>query len=260
MFKTILAMMGMMIIANGASAAVTGEDVDYKTSDGQVMQGYIVPSDSTITHKGSIIIVPDWMGVSEFYKDKAKKLAGEGYTAFVADVYGKGIRPADQEQAGQLATKYKSDRPLLRTRIQGAYDYLSTVKNVDTQKIVVIGYCFGGTTALELGRNGANLAGIVSFHGGLSNPTPDNARNIKAPVLALHGADDPYVPPAEVTAFQNEMKTANVNLIFVSYPNAVHAFTNPGAGNDNSKGAAYNADADKASWAEFEKFLDKVLK
>lgn len=260
MFKTLLAMIGMMLFANEAFADVTFRYADYKTSDGQVMQGYLAMNDEINPPKGSIIIVPDWMGVSEFYEGKAKELAGKGYTTFVADVYGKGIRPDEPKEAGLLATKYKSDRPLLRAHIQGAYDYLLNVKGVTPHKILVMGYCFGGTTALELGRNGAELVGIVSFHGGLSNPTPENAKNIKSPVLVMHGADDPMVPPTEVKAFQDEMKAANVDLKFVPYAGAVHAFTNPSAGNDNSKGAAYNEAADKASWAEFETFLGKVFK
>jgi len=113
--------------------------------------------------------------------------------------------------------------------------------------------------ALELARSGAPLAGTVTFHGGLATPTPADAKNIKGRVLVMHGADDPFVPPPEVQAFKDEMKNAGVKMKFVSYPHAVHAFTNPAAGNDNSKGAAYNADADKASWAEFEKFLKVTL-
>lgn len=259
MFKIILAMAAMMCFANGAFAAVDSHNVDYKTADGKEMQGYVAFSDSAAPAKGTIIIVPDWMGVSPFYQDKANQLAGEGYTVFVADVYGKNIRPADQKEAGQLATAYKSDRPLLRSHIQAAYDYVRGLQQAEGKKIVVMGYCFGGTTALELARNGAELAGVVSFHGGLSNPTPENAKNIKAPVLVLHGADDPMVPPSEVKAFEEEMKAAKVDMQFISYPGAVHAFTNPAAGNDNSKGAAYNAEADKASWVVFEKFLGKVF-
>ncbi len=133
------------------------------------------------------------------------------------------------------------------------------MKQVNPRKILVIGYCFGGTTALELARSGAPLVGTVSFHGGLSTPTPEDAKNIKGPVLAMHGADDPNVPPAEVKAFKDEMSRAKVKLEFIAYPGAVHAFTNPAAGNDNSKGAAYNANADKKSWIAFEKFLKQVL-
>ena len=121
-----------------------------------------------------------------------------------------------------------------------------------------MGYCFGGTVALELARSGVELAGTVSFHGGLNTPTPQDAKNIKGTVLALHGADDPWVPANEVAAFKKEMADAKIPLSFIAYPNAVHAFTNPAAGNDNSKGAAYNADADKKSWTEFMNYLNKT--
>jgi dienelactone hydrolase len=199
------------------------------------------------------------MGLAQFDKDKANLLAKQGYVAFAADVYGKGIRPTNADEAKQQATKYKDDRPLLRSHIRAAYDKLASMKQVNNKKLLVMGYCFGGTTALELARDGAPLVGTVTFHGGLSNPTPENAKNIKGRVLVLHGADDPHVPPAEVQAFKDEMKTAGVDMKFIAYPGAVHAFTNPAAGNDNSKGAAYNAEADKASWAEFEKFLKEVF-
>ena len=205
-------------------------------------------------------MVPDWMGISPFYLEKAKELADERYIVLVADVYGKDVRPANTEQAGLLAGKYKNDRPLLRNHIQAAYDYLLTVPGVDPARIVVMGYCFGGTTALELARNGHVLAGVVSFHGGLSNPTPENAKNIKAPLLILHGADDPLVPPEEVRAFRAEIAAANVNMQFESYLGAVHAFTNPAVGSDKSTGVAYNEVAAKQSWQEFLRFLDRVLR
>lgn len=139
MFKIILAMAAMMCFANGAFAAVDSHNVDYKTADGKEMQGYVAFSDSAAPAKGTIIIVPDWMGVSPFYQDKANQLAGEGYTVFVADVYGKNIRPADQKEAGQLATAYKSDRPLLRSHIQAAYDYVRGLQQAEGKKIVVMG-------------------------------------------------------------------------------------------------------------------------
>jgi dienelactone hydrolase len=148
---------------------------------------------------------------------------------------------------------------LLRARAQAALDEILKLKFVNPKKVVAIGYCFGGTTALELARSGAPLVGTVSFHGGLATPTPEDAKNIKGKVLVLHGADDPYVPAKEVADFKEEMKKAKVKMDFVAYKGAVHAFTIPEAGNDNSKGAAYNAEADKKSWVEFQKFLKKTL-
>ncbi len=221
------------------------------------LEGYLNAPSST-TKKPAVLIVHDWMGLGEFSKQKADELSKMGYVAFAVDIYGKNVRPKDQSEAAQFATKFKDDRKLLRERIRAAYDKVASLPNVDPTKIIVMGYCFGGTTALELARSGASLAGTVSFHGGLGTPIPQDAKNIKSPVLALHGADDPYVPASEVSAFQTEMKDAGVKLSFVSYPKSVHAFTNPAAGNDNSKGAAYNADADKKSWVEFTKFLKKA--
>ena len=260
-FLVMMVTMGAFLYAapQSSAAGIASHIVEYESNDGQIMQSYLAIKDDTEPKKGAIILVPDWMGVGQFAVDKANELADERYIVLVADVYGKDNRPTNTEQAGMLAGKYKKDRPLLRSHIQAAYDYLLDIPNVDPAKILVMGYCFGGTTALELARNGAPLVGVVSFHGGLSNPTPENAKNIKSPVLVMHGADDPNVPPSEVAAFKEEMKAANVDLQFVSYLGAVHSFTNPAAGNDNSTGNAYNEKADNESWLEFHRFLDRIF-
>jgi dienelactone hydrolase len=240
-----------------AHASLQGQAVEYQ-DNGVTMEGYLAYDLSTHTARPGILIIPDWMGLGDFAKQKADQLAKEGNVAFAVDIYGKGVRPKNTNEASQLAEKYKNDRHLLRSRIRAAFDKLSSIKEVDSKKIVVIGYCFGGTAALELARSGAPLAGTVTFHGGLSSPTLKDAKNIHGKVLVLHGADDPFVPPSEVEAFKNEMKSAGVQMEFISYPGAVHAFTNPVAGNDNSKGAAYNAEVDKESWETFENFLKEI--
>jgi dienelactone hydrolase len=257
--KMLLTFIGSLCLTGNASAAIQAHPVEYTSADGTIMEGYVAYDDTATTRRPGIIIVHDWMGLTQFDKDKAQELAQEGYVAFAADIYGKGVRPANADEAKTQATKYKSDRPLLRSRIGAAFDTLAAMKQVDNAKLLVMGYCFGGTAALELARSGKPLSGTVSFHGGLSNPTPDNAKNIKGKVLVLHGADDPLVPPAEVQAFRDEMQKAGVPLTFIAYPGAVHAFTNPAAGDDNSKGMAYNSEADKASWLAFEKFLKQVF-
>lgn len=248
-----------IFISTSLFAAIKTELIDY-SSKGDVMQGYVAYDDAMKNPQPAILIVHDWMGLGDFQKEKAQLLAKQGYVAFAVDIYGKGIRPKNSDEAGKLAGKYKEDRPLLRAHILAAFDKLTSMKQVNPDKIVVIGYCFGGMTALELARSGAPIIGTVSFHGALLNPTPENAKNIQGKVLVLHGADDPYVPPSEVNAFKEEMKKGNVKMKFVAYPGAVHAFTNPALGTDNSKGAAYNANADKNSWAEFQKFLKEVFK
>ncbi len=234
--------------------------IEYPSADGTILEGYVAYDDAKKAPRPGIIIGHEWMGLSELCRRKAETLAEEGYIALAADIFGKGVRPANQEGASALATKYRSDRPLLRQRMRAAYDTLRAMPQADAARIAVMGYCFGGTAALELARSGAALAGTASFHGGLATPTPQDAKNIKAPVLAMHGADDPFVPPAEVQAFQKEMGDAGVDLRFITYPGAVHSFTNPEAGSDNSTGLAYNAAADRESWTEFLKFLGGIFR
>jgi dienelactone hydrolase len=241
-----------------SSAAIKGEKLDYKAGPAK-LEGYIA-TDSKAKKHPAVLIVHDWMGITDFTRKKAEQLANEGYVALAADVYGANVRPKTQEEASKQASIYKSDRKLLRERVRAAYDQLASRPDVDPAKIVVMGYCFGGTAALELARSGAPVAGTATFHGGLSNPAPEDAKNIKGPVLVMHGGDDPYVPPKEVAAFKEEMARAKAPMEFKVYPGAVHAFAVPAAGNDKTTGAAYNAKADKASWQDFEKFLKSVVK
>jgi len=252
-----LAMLAMSNVF-AQTPGIKSKTVDYSLN-GVAMEGYVAYDDAKKGRRPGILIVHDWMGQGKFGKDKADELAKEGYVAFAVDIYGKGVRPKTTDEAGKVATKFKDDRNLLRARVRAGLDQLIAMTEVDPKRIVVMGYCFGGTTALELARSGAPLAGTVSFHGGLGSPTPADAKKIQGRVLVLHGADDPFVPPAEVEAFKDEMKKANVKMEFVAYPGSVHSFTNPAAGSDNSKGAAYNAEADKSSWAAFHKFLHEVV-
>jgi dienelactone hydrolase len=258
--KKFLSLILMLLCSSGSAwAAIKTETIEYKLGD-VTMEGYLAYDDSSSAKRPGIVVVHDWMGMGPMPQRRAQMLAELGYVAFAVDIYGKDVRPKNQDEASQQATLYKSDRALLRARALAGLDVLKNNPLVDTNQLVAIGYCFGGTTALELARSGADLKAVVSFHGGLSTPTPDDAKNIKAKILALHGADDPYVPTAEVEAFQKEMRDANVDWQMVSYGGAVHAFTVPEAGNDNSKGAAYNEKADKRSWEAMKQFFAETLK
>ncbi|MBK9374339.1 MAG: dienelactone hydrolase family protein [Holophagales bacterium] len=242
-----------------AFAAVKTEIVEYKDGD-QTCEGFLAYDDAAKGRLPGVVVVHEWMGLGDYAKERATKLAGLGYVAFAADIYGKGIRAKDTKEAGQLAGKYKGDLPLLRSRARAAFDTLAKNGRVDAAKLFAIGYCFGGTTVLELARSGAPLAGTVSFHGGLATKDPADAKNVKGRVLVLHGAADPYVPPAEVAAFQKEMDDAKVDWQMVYYSGAVHSFTNPGAGTDPSKGAAYDAKADRRSWEAMKAFFAETTK
>lgn len=233
--------------------------VNYKQGDTE-LEGFFAYDDTWKGPRPGVLVVHDWMGNGEFSKQRIMDLAKLGYAAFAADIYGKGARPKDAGEASQYAGKYKGDRALLRARALAGLEELKKQKQVDGSKLAVMGYCFGGTTSLEVARSGADVRGVVSFHGGLSTLTPQDAKNIKGKVLALHGADDPFVKPDEVEAFKKEMGDAGVKMTFVPYAGAVHGFTNPAAGSDNSKGAAYNEKANKESWEEMKKFFGEIFK
>jgi len=238
------------------AAAIVEQAVEYKSGD-VTCEGWQAYDDAQTGKRPGVLVVHQ-SGISAHEKEAARKLAQLGYNVLVADIYGKGIRP-QPPAAGKEAGKYKADRPLLRSRVNAALEVLSHDARTDASKLAATGYCFGGTTVIELARSGAPLKGVVSFHGGLDSPTPADGKNIKGKVLALHGADDPFVPGKDVAAFESEMKAAGVDYQLVKYPGAVHSFTHKAAGNDNSKGAAYNAAADRDSWLEMEKFLKLVL-
>lgn len=250
---------GLVAAALAASAAVKTEVVEYRDGD-TVLEGFVAYDDAKAGKVPGVLVVHQWMGLTDYEKKRCEMLAELGYVAFAVDIYGKGVRPANPGEAGGLAGKYKGDRALLRRRVTLGFETLKGLPKCDTAKTAAIGYCFGGTTALELARSGASLAGFVSFHGGLSTPTPSDAANIKGKILALHGADDPFVPAAEVAGFEQEMRAAKCDWQLVAYGGAVHAFTQSAAGNDNSKGAAYNEKADKRSWAAMKEFFAEIFR
>lgn len=240
-----------------AYAKINLEKIEYK-SGGEVFEGVLAYDSAQKGKKPGVVVFHNWKGITTETESKITELAKLGYVAFAGDIYGKGIRPQDNKEAGALATKYKSDRKLLRERVNLALDTLSKNAKVDSKKLLATGYCFGGTAALELGRSGADVLGIVSFHGGLSSPTPLDAKNIKGQVAVFHGAIDPNVPATEVALFQKEMDEAKVTYQLTAFSGAVHSFTEKGAGDDISKGAAYNALADKRSWEGMKDFFKEL--
>ena len=242
-----------------ASAALQSLTIEYQQGD-TTLEGVVVYDDAVKGKRPGVLIVHQWLGITEYEKNRATMLAKLGYVAFCADIYVKSVRPKDTKEAGVEATKYKTDRALLRARVNAGLTAFKKLAFVDEKRIAAIGYCFGGTTVLELARSGADVTGVVSFHGGLDSPAPADGKNIKAKVLACHGADDPYVPAKELAAFESEMRDNKVDWQLISYGGAVHSFTQPMAGNDNSKGAAYNEAADKRSWEALKQFLTELFR
>jgi dienelactone hydrolase len=239
-------------------AAMHTETINYKQGD-KTLEGFVAYDDAVQGQRPGILVVHQWMGLTDYEKKRAEMLARLGYVAFCADIYGKGIRPKDTGEAGQQAGKYKGDRQLLRARVDAGLAALRRQPLVDQRRVGAIGYCFGGTTVIELARGGADVAGIVSFHGGLDSPAPADGKNIKCKVLVCHGADDPFSSPADIAAFESEMRDNGVDWQLIKYGGAVHSFTQPSAGNDNSKGAAYNEKADKRSWEAMKEFFSELF-
>jgi dienelactone hydrolase len=245
--------------ATRAEAKVRTQTVEY-AQGGTVLSGYLAWDDAKKGKRPGIVVVHEWTGVGPYVEGRARQLAELGYVAFAADIYGKGVRPKNPQQAAAEAGKYRANRPLLRARARAALDWLKADTRVDPSRVAAIGYCFGGGTVLELARSGAELRGVVSFHGSLDTPNAADARQIKAKVLVLHGGDDPFVPKEHVLAFQEEMRAAHVDWQMNVYGGAVHSFTNPASGNDPKKGLAYDAEADRRSWAAMRTFLDEALR
>ncbi len=232
------------------------EDHAYKI-DGKPFLGKIVFNEAKATPLPGIIMIHDWKGISDVTLTQAKRYADEGYFVLMIDIYGKGQLPKDAKEAGALAGKFKADRGLFRKRILAGLAELKKQKNVDENKIAAIGYCFGGTGVLELGRTGAQLKGIISFHGGLDSPKPADGDNRKTPTLVLHGANDPTIPTDDLEAFEAELKRSQVEWSLVKFGNAVHSFTNETAGSDPSKAVAYNPLVDAESLAMAKNHLQR---
>ena len=259
MITAVLAMVVMVAAISLAHADVKTEVVEYRHGD-VMLEGYLAYDDSFQGKRPGVVVAHEWFGQTSYERKRAEQLARLGYVAFAIDMYGKGVRARDGKEAGALAGKYMGDRKLMGARAAAGLDVLRNRPETDPTRLAAIGYCFGGTTVLELARSGADLVSVVSFHGGLDTPTPGDARNIKAKVLVLHGGDDPMVPNKQVEAFQEEMRKGGVDWQFISYGGAVHRFSNPAAGDDSSKGLAYNERADRRSWEAMRAFFAETLK
>jgi dienelactone hydrolase len=236
-----------------AGADIRVEPVRYE-HEGTALAGVLAKDAAVSGPRPAVLVVHDWHGVNEHVEARVTMLARLGYVAFGADVYGEGVRPGD-DTAGQIAGSFYQDLPLMRARVQAGLDRLREDPDVDHSRIVVMGYCFGGSAALELARTGVDLAGAVSFHGNLLVHEPSDAGAIRAKLLVLTGAADPVVPDTKVAAWQDEMRGApHVDWQVITYAGAMHAFAVPGTDSPDH-GAQYQATADRRSWQALEVFL-----
>ncbi len=256
-----LGALGVILILGGAArAAIKTETVTYQ--EGQVRaQSFLAYDDSATDKRPGVLIVPEWWGLNDYPKMRARMLARLGYVAMAVDVYGDGRTTADPKQAEKWAAPLEAgDRAELRARINAALARLRRDPQVDPARTAAIGYCFGGATVLELARSGAALNGVVSFHGHYDTGAPARPGAVKARILVCHGADDPFTSQAQIAAFEDEMRKAGADWQFNLYGGAKHSFTNPNADSYHVAGIAYDAQADHRSWQAMKDFFKEIFR
>jgi len=258
-FYSLLALILTSLMSQPSSlAALVSEEIEYVLDD-KTFLGYLAYDDALAAKRPGILVIHEWKGLGDYAKKRANELAGLGYAAFAADMYGKGVRAESHEQASAMSKPFLDDRELMRKHAQAALDVLRHHAAVDSGKLAAIGYCFGGTTVLEMARAGMEIKGAVSFHGGLATSSPAEKGNVKAQVMVFHGAKDGFVADKDMDAFKSEMTEAEADWQFVTFSGAVHSFTVKEAGDDPSDGIAYNEKADQRSWAMLKIFLDEIF-
>ena len=248
------------LAANAAHAAMTTKNLDYDV-DGKKMQSVLVYDDAVKTPRPGLVMTPDWKGMNPDQVALAKRIAGKDYVILVADVYGVDVRPKNSQEAGAAAKNMFMHRGELRARINAALAQLKAQAGhapLDGKHWGAFGFCFGGTTTLDLARSGADVQGVVTFHAGLDGD-PSFADKIKAKVLVLHGADDKSASPEQIMAFQKEMRDANADWQFLSYGGAVHCFAIPTATGADSPNCKYDERTAKRAYAQMKEFFEDVF-
>lgn len=257
--RSLLASALLLLVATSAQAAMVVKPISY-TVDKTVFSGHLVYDDASKALRPGLVMVPNWMGETESAVAKAKTIAATDFVILVADMYGEGVRPANAEEASAQVTKLYADREVLRARINEAVATLRAQVGkapLMPGKIAAIGFCFGGSTVLELARSGADIAGVVSFHGGLSTSKPAAAHAVKAPILVLNGADDRGTSLEDIGKFNDEMNAADADWQFVNFSGAVHCFAEPDA--NSPPGCLYNPRAAKRALRMMHDFLAEVF-
>jgi dienelactone hydrolase len=252
----------MFGLAGVAHAKIVGKEISYKDGD-TTMKGYIAYDDTIQGKRPGIIVVHEWWGHNAYARKRADMLAQMGYTAMALDMYGEGKHPEHKEEASKMASEVATNMPVMKGRFLAALKTLNAEPTVDANKNAAIGYCFGGSVALNMAREGVELAGVAAFHTGLVGQSKAEKGKFKARVLVANGADDKFIDPKTIDAFKQEMTEAGVDFKYIAYPGAVHGFTNPAAteyGKKEGIPLAYNEKADKESWIELEKFLKDTFK
>ena len=250
---------GMLAAATVASAAVQTREVEY-TQDGTKLHGFLAWDDAVKGKRPGVLVVHEWWGMNEHSRHQARRLAQAGFVGFALDMYGDGKVATHPQDAQAFSAEATKDPAVVAARFNAAREQLVSDPHVDPKRIGAIGYCFGGGVVLGMARSGADLGAVATFHGALGTDHPAEPGKVHAPILVMTGADDPFVPPDQVAAFEKEMKVAGATFRVIRYPGAKHSFTNPDAAKYGMEQLAYNAEADKKSWAAMVSMFKKTLK
>jgi dienelactone hydrolase len=262
LFMKLYSLLIVLLFSPCLQAALHEQNIDYQAGDTH-LKGYLVWDDAKGDKQAGVLVVHEWWGLNDYARSRARMLADLGYTALAVDMYGDGKSTEHPQEATAFMNSVVENGDLAKLRFLAAKDVLAKQPGVDSGKIAAIGYCFGGATVLNMARLGVDLAAVVSFHGNLVTKTPAESGKVKAQVLVLNGADDTFVTPQSISNFEQEMTQAGVKYRFINYPGAVHGFTNPDAdrlGKANNLPLAYNADADKKSWAAMQELFQTAFK
>ena len=245
----------------GAETNIQGKTVEY-VAQGVKMQGYLAYDVSLQGRRPGVVVVHEWWGLNDYARKRARMLAELGYTALALDMYGEGKTALHPEEAGKFSSELMKNFDAAKARFLAGLDFLKQQPSVDPNRVAAIGYCFGGGVVLNMARQGVDIKGVASFHGNLTAIKPALPGSVKARILVLHGEEDKFITPGQIQGFKEEMKAAGADFQFISYPGAVHSFTNPEADELGKKykiPIGYNAAADKKSWEALKEFLKKIF-
>ncbi|MEM9768627.1 MAG: dienelactone hydrolase family protein [Cyanobacteria bacterium P01_D01_bin.71] len=253
-FVAVVCIIGFTSLATKAN--ITAEPVMYEI-DGQPFEGYFAINEGFGDEQPIVMLVHDWNGIGDYEQRRVQMLAERGYAAFAVDLYGQSVRPANPEESRAESSKLYGDRPTMRQRLQAGLAEAQSMAGVDPERVVAMGYCFGGAAVLEMARAGIDIDGFVSFHGGLVTPEGQDYSATQAPILILHGGNDPVAPMSEVATLADELNAANVEYDMEIYGGVLHSFTVWGAKSDSSQ---YDPDADTQSWDALLAFLERQVR
>jgi dienelactone hydrolase len=259
MFRSLALLAGILAVTVSADAAVKTKKITYRHGDNEY-HGFLAWDDSVEGPRPGVLVVHEWWGLNDYARQRAEQLGKLGYVAFAADMYGQGKTTEHPKEAGAMASKVRANVQDWRKRADAALEILKSQPQCDKSRLAAIGYCFGGSTALQLALSGADLKAVASFHGALPAPTDDEVKQIKAAILICHGADDSFIPESAIKAFRAPLDKAGVKYDFIAYKGVRHSFTVPDADKHGIEGLKYNKEADQDSWKRMQALFAEKLK